>query len=55
MSNPILSYGDNLYEMSIPIFSYGDNLHEMSIPIFGKNKKINLSSAEFAPRVETVK
>ena len=33
----------------------GDNLHEMSNPVFCEKKKIiNLSSAEFAQRVEMV-
>ena len=35
----------------------GHNLHEMPNPVFWKNKKyiINLSSADFAQRVEKVK
>ena len=38
------------------IVSYRDNLHEMSKPIFWENKKnINLSSAELAQRVVEVK
>ena len=42
-------------ELLAKIFN-GDNLHEMSILFSGKNKKnINLSSAELAKRVVTVK
>ena len=39
------------------IVSFGDNLHEMSNPFFWENKKNNnkLSPAEFAKRMLTVK